>query len=370
MTTTSAPAPAATALQPAADDLGRTRRARRALTWIAVLSAVLVTSAALAVSLGPVPVPLATVWKVIGHHTVGWPQRVSWTTAEDSIAWTVRAPRVLTAVFVGAGLAVCGVALQALVRNALAEPYLTGVSSGASTGAAAALLFSASLGSSAWGLSGSAFVGGVAATALVFAIARVGGRLTSMRLVLAGVTVSYALSAVTSFLIFASDSVNGARGVLFWLLGSLTQARWSSLPVPVAAVCLTFVALSYWARRLDALSIGDETALTLGVRPTRLRAQVFVVVAVCVGAVVAVAGPIGFVGLVVPHVARRAVGGEHRRVLPVAALLGAGFLVWADVAARTVFAPREIPLGVVTALVGAPFLLVLVRRFHGAADIG
>ncbi|MEX5637121.1 FecCD family ABC transporter permease [Parafrankia sp. FMc2] len=352
------------------DDLGRARRRRLFLVWLLALSAVLMASSMLAVSFGPVQVPLATVWKVIGHHAVGWPEQVSWTTAHDSIAWKVRAPRVLSAVFVGAGLAICGVALQALVRNALAEPYLIGVSSGASVGAAAALLFSVSLSGSAWGLSGSAFVGGIAATALVFAIARVGGRLTSTRLVLAGITVSYALSALTSFLIFASDSANGARGVLFWLLGSLTQARWSSLPVPAAAFALTMVVLFSWARRLDALSIGDDTALTLGARPTRLRAQAFVIVAVCVGAVVAIAGPIGFVGLVVPHVARRMVGGEHRRVLPVAALLGAAFLVWADVAARLVLQPREMPLGVVTALVGAPFLLMLVRRFHGTTDTG
>lgn len=353
----------------ATDDEDLRPRHRAAELRYAVLIGLVVVTASVGVSLGPVRIPVDVVWRVIGHHLIGYPAVADWTLAQDNITWLVRVPRVLLGLAVGAALAVTGAALQALVRNILAEPYLIGVSSGASTGAAVVLLFGTALFGAAGStvLAAAAFGGGLAATALVFLTARTGGRLTPMRLVLAGVTVAYALSAVTSFLIFASDRRDGARGVLFWLLGSLDQARWDALPVPTAATLLVTAVLLLWGRRLDAVAIGDDTALSLGTSPTRFRTQAFLVVALGVGAVVAVAGPIGFVGLVVPHLARRWVGGTHRRMLPVAALLGAVFLVWADVLARVAFAPREMPLGIVTALVGAPFLLLLIRRLHSAA---
>ncbi|MGH3816014.1 MAG: FecCD family ABC transporter permease, partial [Pseudonocardiaceae bacterium] len=226
------------------------------------------------------------------------------------------------------------------------------------------ILFGVGAAAGASTLTASAFVGALAATAVLFMLARVGGRLTSIRLLLAGVTIGYVLSAVTSFLIFASDAPEGARAVLFWLLGSLSFARWSSVAISLLVVGAALAALVLCGRRFDALAIGDDTARTLGVAPARFRVQALVVVALCVGAVVAVSGGIGFVGLVVPHVARLCVGGTHRRVYPVAALIGAIFLVWADVFARMAFDPRELPLGIVTAVVGAPLLIILVRRFH------
>ncbi|PSL08216.1 iron complex transport system permease protein [Haloactinopolyspora alba] len=321
----------------------------------------------LAVGIGAVAITPSTVARVIGHHLVGVPEVATWTPAHDSIVWQVRLPRVLLGATVGAGLAVCGVALQAMVRNLLADPYLLGVTSGASTGAAAAILFGLGAGLGENALSASAFGGALAASLAVFVVARAGGRITSLRLLMSGVAVGYALYAATSFLIFASGSAEGARSVLFWLLGSLGLARWSvPLAVVVVVVCLTVGALLLWSRRLDALAIGDETAHTLGVRPTRFRVQLLVVVSLCVGAVVAASGGIGFVGLVIPHVARRFVGAAHRRAVPVAALVGAIFLVWADVAARVALQPRELPIGIITALVGAPFLLMLVRRFHAS----
>ncbi len=323
--------------------------------------------AVFAVALGPVSVAPSVVWSVVGHHTLGVPAQPWWTAAEDNIVWLVRLPRVILGVVVGAGLAVTGVAAQALVRNVLADPFLLGVASGASTGAAASILLGLGSGLGVAALSGSAFVGALVAIAAVIVVARSGGLLSSTRLVLAGIAVAYALSATTSFLVFASDSRDGARAVLFWLLGSLQQARWSSLPLAALVVAATVALLLLWGRRLDALAIGDDTARSLGTLPTRFRAQAFTVVAVCVGAVVAVSGSIGFVGLVVPHLARRCVGGEHRRVIPVAALLGAVVLLCADVVARVAFQPREIPIGIITALIGTPLLLVLVRRFHAVA---
>ncbi|GAA3223271.1 iron ABC transporter permease [Pseudonocardia petroleophila] len=354
------------AVLPAADDLGRATRRRRTAAWTGGLGTLLVLSVPLAVGLGPVAIPPGTVAAVLGHHLVGFPGDAAWGPAQDSIVWLVRAPRVLLGAVVGAALAMAGVALQTLVRNVLAEPYLLGVSAGASTGAAATILFGVGSALGGGALTGSAFLGALGAIGLVFAVAGLGGAVTSVRLLLAGVAVGYVLQAVTSFMIFASDSPEGARAVLFWLLGSLARADWAAVAVVAPTTAVTLALLLAWSRRFDALAVGDDTARALGTDPARLRLGALLAVALCTGAAVAVSGGIGFVGLVVPHVARLCVGGAHRRVLPVAALIGAAFLIWADVVARLAFAPRELPLGIVTAVVGAPFLLVLVRRLRAA----
>ena len=348
------------------DPLATRATRRRCLIWGGSLGAVLLISVTFAVGLGPVPISPNTGMAIFGHELFGHPAEVTWPAAEQSIVWTVRAPRVLLGAAVGAGLAVCGAVLQAMVRNFLADPYVLGVSGGASTGAAAAILFGAGAGLGQQALPISAFLGSLGASLLVFFVARSGGQVTSLRLLLAGVAVGYALSAATSFLIFASGSAEGARSVMFWLLGSLTLGRWDvTLLAVVVIVALCTGLFTLWGRRLDALAIGDETALTLGVRPERKRIKLLVLASLCVGVVVATSGSIGFVGLVIPHLARRIVGAAHGRMLPVAALLGAVFLIWADVLARTMMQPQELPLGILTAIVGAPFLLILVRRMYG-----
>ena len=355
-------------LEPVLADLGLAGQSRRALAWLIGLAILLGLSILLGVGVGAVGIAPATVAQIIGHHTVAVPGTVTWSLPQDAIVWQVRLPRVLLGAFVGAGLAVCGTALQAMVRNMLADPYLLGINSGASSGAAAAILFGFGAGFGENALSFSAFLGALAASFLVFLIARTGGRVTSVRLLLAGVAVGYALYAATSFLIFASGSAEGARSVLFWLLGSLGLARWgSSLIVVVAVVALTVALLMLWGRRLDALAIGDETAYTLGISPDRFRTRLLILVSLCIGVLVSASGSIGFVGLVVPHIARRAVGATHARVVPVAALIGACFLIWADAISRTLLQPQELPIGIVTSLVGAPFLLVLIRRMHATS---
>ncbi|WP_244328303.1 iron ABC transporter permease [Yimella sp. cx-51] len=347
--------------------LGVHRTSRRHRLWVLGLSTALLLAILLAVSLGAVTTPVSTIVQIIGHHTIGAPGVATWSPALDAIVWDVRLPRVLLGAVVGAGLAITGAVLQAMVRNVLADPYLLGINSGASTGAAASILFGIGAGMGEYALQGSAFAGALAAAFLVYFIARGAARVTSVRLLLAGVAVGYALSALTSFLVFASGSAEGARSVLFWLLGSLGLAAWDIPLLVVTVVVLgSAVLLIVWSRRLDALAIGDETALTLGVSPAKLRSRLLVVVSLNVGAIVAASGSIGFVGLVVPHLARRAVGSDHRRVLPVAALMGATLLVLADLAARMILRPQEIPIGIITALVGAPFLLVLLRRMPGA----
>lgn len=341
----------------------RTRRLR-ATHWTIALAIAVVLSAVLGIGIGPVAISSETILQLLAHRAFGAPIDGS-PRSEETIIWNVRLPRVLLAIAVGAGLALCGAALQAMVRNVLADPYILGISGGASTGAAGAILFGLGAGAGQYALPGSAFLGALAASLLVFFVARTGGRMTSLRLLLSGVAVGYALSAATSFLIFASDSAEGSRSVMFWLLGSLSLARWDAvLGIALVVVFVTLAILLVNGRSLDAMTAGDETALTLGLSPDRTRVGMLVIVAVCTGSLVAAAGAIGFIGLVVPHLARRLVGSIHARMLPVAALLGALLLIWADALARTLMQPRELPIGILTAVIGAPFLLILVRRMH------
>jgi iron complex transport system permease protein len=342
------------------DDLGHARRRVTTALWCTALGTVLLVVVVCACSIGPVGVPRMTVARIIGHHLVGAPAASKWTPAQDTIVWQLRVPRVLLGALVGAGLAVSGAVLQTVVRNVMADPHTLGVTSGASTGAALSLLFAFGGGM----FPGSAFLGALCATALLFVVARSNGRLTSLRLLLAGVAIGYIFSAATSFLIFASDSQEAARAVLFWLLGSLSSATWPAVATSAVAVVACTGALFCMATRFDAMAVGDDTARALGLSPTLWRVVSLVVVSLCIGAVVAVAGAIGFVGLIVPHVARLVAGGAHRRLIPVSALLGAIFLVIVDVVARTAFSTRELPLSIVTAVVGAPLLLTVIRRFR------
>ncbi|EPR77515.1 ABC transporter (iron.B12.siderophore.hemin), permease component [Leifsonia rubra CMS 76R] len=333
---------------------------RRGILWILGLSIAITASAIVTVGIGPVAIAPDVVTRVIAFHLFSIGEQIPG--SDDNIVWLIRVPRVVLGILVGAALAMTGVAVQSLVRNPLADPYLLGISSGASTGAAASILFGFGAGAGALALTGSAFLGAAGAIVLVFSIARLGGRLIPTRLVFAGIAVSFALAALTNFLVFASDSRDGTRAVLFWMLGSLGQARWQSLPIALAGVAIAVFFLMWWSRRLDAIAIGDDTARALGTDPTRFRAGAALVVSVVIAAAVSVSGAIGFVGLVVPHLARRLVGSTHRVSLPVAGLLGGFLLIWADALARTAFAPRELPLGVLTALIGTPLLILLVRR--------
>lgn len=344
------------------------RRGRRALPAVLLgLGVVLLLCLTLAVSIGSVRIPVDEVWRILAHRAAPDLVAVTWTDGREQIVWDLRLPRALLAALVGAGLSVVGVALQALVRNPLADPYTFGLTSGASVGAVAVIL----TGVTAFGiysLSVAAFLGALAAFTLVLLLARSTGGLVATRLLLAGVAVSYVMSALTSVLIFrAGEAGEGAaRSVLFWLLGGLGGARWSYLTLPAVGIVTATSLLLVRGRALNALLIGDETARTLGVDVARFRRQTFVLAALLTGVLVAVSGGIGFVGLVMPHIVRLVVGADHRRVLPVAVLAGAAFLVLADLAARVVVAPAELPVGVVTALCGAPMFAYLLRRPGGA----
>lgn len=352
------------AADPSPDALGVRSRARRSALILGALAAASVLSLVLCVGIGPVPIPASTTVQVIAAH-LGLPLGGTWEASIESIVWDVRVPRVLMGAAVGACLALSGAALQAMVRNMLADPYILGVSGGASTGAAAAILFGVGAALGDYAQSVLAFLGALGAAMLVFLIARAGGRVTSLRLLLSGVAVGYALTALTNLLIFSSDSAEGSRSVMFWMLGSLSLARWNAfLWIALVAAALGVLVMHAGARVLDALSAGDEIAHGLGIHPDRARVGFLILVSLCTAAAVAGAGAIGFVGLVIPHLARRLVGARHRVLTPASALLGGLFLLWADAFARVVMQPRELPIGVLTAAIGAPFLLILVRRLH------
>ncbi|WP_276522204.1 FecCD family ABC transporter permease [Kallotenue papyrolyticum] len=330
------------------------------------LGLALLATVTLAVMIGPVPLAPTLVWRVALHQLLPGLVTPNWETYQFTIIWEIRFPRVLLGGLVGAGLALIGTTMQALVRNPLADPYLLGVSSGASLGAVTVML----LGVRWFGslsLSISAFLGALLAFSVVYVLAQQGGRLTTGRLILAGVAVSYIFSAMTNVLIFNADNGEAVKSAIFWMLGGLGGARWDYLGLPALVLLLGSAYLVLQARALNILSIGEETAATLGVDAGRFRRQVLTLTSLMTGTLVAVSGGIGFVGLMLPHILRLLVGAEHHRLLPVAALAGAIFLIWVDVLARVVVAPQELPIGIITALLGAPFCIWLMRRGNALA---
>ena len=334
------------------------RRDRLPLSAVLAGCAVLlVVTMTLGVAVGSVALSPAAVWQVVVSHVSGHPD----TTVADEIVWQIRLPRVLLAAVVGAALTTAGTVVQALVRNALADPFLLGVSSGASVGATAVLLFGAFASLGVWSLSVGSVLGALAAMAAVFLVSRTSRQLAPTQLILCGVVLSALFESVTSFLIFRGNP-QAAQSILFWLLGSFGNANWSQLPIPAACLVVAVGYLLAQARALNALAMGAEPAASLGVDVARLRRNLFIATSLMVGVAVAVSGVIGFVGLVVPHIVRLMVGSEHRRVLPVGVLFGASFMVVGDLLARTIVSPQEMPIGVITAFIGAPTLIVLIRR--------
>lgn len=325
-----------------------------------VLTLLLLLSCAVSLAFGSAQVPLERVLAILGRHLFGIQPGQAISVGQDSIVWQLRAPRVLLGALVGAGLALVGTVLQAVTRNPLADPHLLGVSSGAAFGAVVVVLY---LGEFAGVLSLplAAFVGALASMLLVLLIANRGGRLHSDRLLLAGVAVSFVMMAASNLLLYLGNP-HAASSVLFWMLGGLGLARWELLWLPTLCLALALLVLLGLARALNGLMAGEQSAVSLGLEPRRVRLLVFVVASLLTGVLVSLSGAIGFVGLMLPHVARFLVGAEHRRVLPVAALLGALFLVWVDVAARTWLAPQDLPIGIVTAAIGGVFFVALLRR--------
>ena len=323
-------------------------------------AAVLLVSIIVAVSVGAVAIPLATVWGVALDRILPGIVTSDWSAGRANIVWEIRFPRVVLAGLVGAGLGLVGAALQSVTRNPLADPHLLGISSGGAFGAIAALLHTGLfLGLLTVPLM--AFGGALVATVLVLGVAQLAGANSADRLVLAGVAVSFVIMAGANILIFLGDP-RATHTVVFWMLGGLGLAQWNHLIWPLAVLIPCGLWLWAQAGRLNAMSLGDETAASLGIEVGRFRLTVFVAAALITGVMVAFSGLIGFVGLMMPHLVRLVVGGDNARVLPASALAGAVFLIWADALARVAVAPEDMPIGVVTGLVGGVFFIWMMAR--------
>ncbi|RJS61977.1 ABC transporter permease [Bacillus sp. PK3_68] len=334
------------------------------------LAVFLLFSITWSITLGPVNMPAVTAWKIILSHAP-WVDNyieADWNKAQEHIIWNIRVPRVLLGTVTGAGLAVAGVVIQALVRNSLADPYILGVSSGASVVATLVILFGALPVFGQYALTTGAFTGAMIAMGAVYIIAQEGGKILTTRLLLAGVAVSMTLSAVTNFIVTLAPKESGIREVMFWMMGSLAGAKWEHLAIPTLIIAGSVLFLLSASSSLNALLMGEEAAGTLGVNTDVFRKILIVVASLITGAVVAVSGSIGFVGLMVPHLARLLLGSDHKRVIPVSALLGMLVVIWSDTAARLLLAPEELPIGVVTAFCGGPFFIWLLR--HSSYSFG
>ncbi|QTD34059.1 FecCD family ABC transporter permease [Pseudomonas fluorescens] len=328
--------------------------------WLLIaLGAVLLVSCVVSLGFGPARVPVDVVWRILLHKLFGLGVP-DWSAGQEHIVWLIRVPRMLLGALVGAGLALIGAVLQAVTRNPLADPHLLGVTSGAALGAVIVVLHVGEI-VGLLTLPIAAFIGALLSMFLVLGIANRQGRLDSDRLLLCGVAVSFVMMAIANLLLFMGDH-RASSAVMFWMLGGLGLARWELLAVPALSVLLGLILLIGMARPLNALMAGEQTAVTLGLNARAVRLRVFVIASLMTGVLVSISGSIGFVGLMVPHIARRLIGAEHRRLLPVCVLLGSVFLVWVDVAARTLIAPEDLPIGVATAALGGLFFIGLMRR--------
>ena len=328
----------------------------------ALLAVALIATMIVALGIGAVSIPVGTVADVLLQR-LGAGVDVS--LLDDQIVWQLRMPRVLGAAATGAGLAICGAVLQSLTRNDLADPYLLGISGGAAVGAVSVIVLGVSFAGliSATMITLGAFTGALLSMVLVLALATGrSGALPPARTVLAGVAIGQICAAYTSFVVIMSGDHDAARRVLSWTLGSLAGLRWGSTSFLCIVAVLAVVLIMAFASDLDAFAFGESSAGSLGVSITTTRWTLLVGTALVTASLVAFTGAIGFVGLVVPHVVRLVWGPLHRRLLPLSALLGAILLVWADTLARSIVSGQEIPIGVVTAVIGAPVFAWLLRR--------
>ena len=330
---------------------------RRRAVVLPALGIILLAAVVLATAIGSVALPLGEVLRALASRLTGGASGGS----TDTIIWQIRIPRVLTAVIVGGALGTAGAVFQGLLRNPMADPYIIGTSGGAALGATVALMVPIQV--SLFGftfVSVAAFVGALGAVLLVYNIARVGPRTPVTTLLLTGFALSSILAAIMSFLMFISN--NALRRIILWTMGGLSGAGWVQLGVVIPAILIALAAVYALAPDLNAFLLGDEQAASLGVNVERRKLLLLALGSWMTAAAVSVSGLVGFVGLVVPHVVRLILGPDHRLLLPASTLVGGVFLVIADLAARSLMPPAELPVGIITALVGGPFFIYLLRK--------
>lgn len=338
------------------------RRRSLGLSRLILGLAALIAALAFGVSVGETVIAPEVIWKTLSNQLFGtdYPLRP----IQEGIVWNYRLTRAIVAAACGAGLAVSGVVLQALLRNALADPYILGISAGASTGAVLVMVLD--IGAGALSLSVGAFAGGILAFTLVIGLARAAGSGIGLPqaglIILSGIAGTQLFNALTSFVIAQSANAEQVRGVTFWMMGNMSGVRWPDVRLAVPISTLGVLVCMAHARALDAFTFGAESAVTMGIAVRRTQAVLIGVVTMITATMVSITGAIGFVGLVIPHAARFLVGVRHDRLLPASALIGAVFLVMADVVSRVIVPGQVLPIGVITALVGAPgFAVILIR---------
>ena len=320
-----------------------------------------------AMSIGTVKVPMTSIYNTVMEQLVsGQPIEGADYGPVHDIVWLLRLPRLVLAALVGMGLSACGVIMQAVVKNPLADPYILGISSGASLGATAAILLGIGV---AWGenfVGIAAFIGAFAMSLGVLFISNLGGRSNSVKLLLGGMALSAVCGAFSSFIVYFANNKEGMQTIAYWMMGSFAGAKWETLAVIAPIVVLAVLFFWSQSRMLNLMLLGDESALTLGTDLHIYRQLYLLVSALIVGFVVYSAGMVGFVGLVVPHVIRMLVGTDHKKLIPVSALTGAVFLVIADGLCRVIIPRTELPIGILISLIGAPcFVYLMIKKTYG-----
>ncbi len=331
---------------------------------IIVLVTLSIISIILATGLGSVYIsPLNTIKVILSHVPVLGENIIKdWTVVDENIILKLRLPRVLLGFIVGATLSVCGVAMQALVRNSLADPYILGVSNGAATFGTLGMLFGTFSFLGIYSLAISSFIGALLTIILVYALSKDSGRINITKLLLIGVAVSMIMNGFTSVIKLSAPNALGLHNAEFWMAGSLASAKWEYIGLPVFVLVLSLIFLRVNYRGLNIIVLGEDSAVSLGVNVNRFQKQLIIISSLMAGVTIAVSGTIGFVGLMVPHFTRIIVGGDHKKVLPVSALLGGILVVWVDVVARMIIAPEELPVGVLTAIIGGPVFILMLKR--------
>lgn len=326
------------------------------LGMIAVFTCISVTMGAVEIS--PVNIVKIIINKSFGREIFD----AAWETKTENIIWNIRFPRVLLAFIVGAGLSLCGVLMQALTKNSLADPYVLGISSGASAGAVCAMVLGMFSIFGGYSVIVGATAGAALSIIMSMKIASVRGRITSTQLVLAGIATSALFSAITNLIVYGGGASDKTKTALYWMVGSLSGATWSRLHYVAVVFIIAVAVIFLFAKELDVLLLGDDAAENLGVDTRKLKWVIIAASTVLTGVVVSVSGVIGFIGLVVPHMMRGVAGSAHRRLIPLALLGGGLFAVIADFLSRVLIAPEELPVGVISAFFGAPFFLYLIRK--------
>ncbi len=349
-------------------DAKKREKGRLYYTIICSLIGLIVVSSVLSVSIGQVHIPFMQSMNIMLHTlTHGYLGSIDKIDNESylNIIMQVRMPRVLFALIIGMGLSLCGAIMQAVVQNPLADPYILGISSGASLGATFAILVGFGSGAmlAQLGVAFGAFVGAMITSVAVLVLSSIGGKATSVKLVLSGVVIGALCSSFSSLIIYFANNAEGIKTVTFWSMGSLASASWQKAPVLAVIVLLGCVAFLFQHRVLNTMLVGDESAITLGINLSAYRKLYMIVTALITGTMVAYAGMIGFVGLIVPHISRGLFGADHKRLLPGTLLLGGLFLIWSDILSRTLITNVELPIGIITSVIGSPlFIYMIVKK--------